>query len=152
MTPLLQAACRVLALVMTLSACTPPPADAPAATAPPVMPAALLGTWSIATMAPPNDSVVATGITTFGADGSMRIVYDGRADTVVAWLVSVSEDASGVELVRESGPYPSAVRPGTQVTTRTVTRFRGDTGTGTWTGIYSDGETRSGSLRAVRLR
>ena len=142
----------ILALAGVLAACARMPGGAPSAGSVSVLPPALLGTWSIATMTPPNDSVVATGVTTFEADGSMRILYSGRTDTVVARLVSVSEDSLGIEVVRESGPYPSAVRPGTQVTTRTVTRFRGDTGTGTWTGIYTDGETRTGRLRAVRLR
>ena len=61
-------------------------------------------------------------------------------------LWRVTEDSLGVEIEAEVGPYPSAVRPGVDVTTTTVTRYSGTTSAGTWTGKYSDGQVLTGKL------
>lgn len=139
-------------LLLLSSACASKSEEAPAAetTAAPAIPAALVGTWASETRMGEKDSVVATTSMTFGADGSLRTVFTGRTDTLVARILRVTEDSTGVEVEAEVGPYPSAVRPGVEVTTTTVTRFAGTTATGTWTGKYSDGQVLTGKITSTK--
>jgi len=65
-------------------------------------------------------------------------------------LWRVTEDSLGVEIEAEVGPYPSAVRPGVDVTTTTVTRYSGTTSAGTWTGKYSDGQVLTGKVTGTK--
>lgn len=143
-------------LVMALAACAPKaeeaaPAEA-ASSAPLAIPASLSGTWASTTMIGPTDSVVATPTVIIGTDGTMRIVFTGRTDTVPTRLVRVSEDSLGVDIVVEAGPYPSGVRAGVDVTTRLELRYTGETGIGSWSGAYSDGQTLTGKLATARQR
>lgn len=145
---------RAFPILLTLAAvaCAPKAEEAPPAeaTVVPAVPASLVGTWSSSTLMGPTDSVVASTTMLIGADGSMRTVFTGRTDTMDVRLITLTEDSLGIEVVSEVGPYPSAVRPGVEVTTTTVVRYTGTTGSGTWTGKYSDGQTLTGKLSSTK--
>jgi len=58
----------------------------------------------------------------------------------------------GDSIVWESGPYPSFVKPGQMVTTRTVGHFKGDKMTGSWEGRYASGGVARGKREEPRKK
>ena len=107
--------------------------------------ASMAGTWNMRTMPEQGDSVLLTYVVNARSDTSgWTITFPGR-EALPARVLSVDADS----VVIEVGPYESALRPGVQVTTRSVSRVQGDRMMGTAVARYR-GVTTADSV--VRLR
>lgn len=101
----------------------PPAQDTTAVAAPapaPISLAEVAGKWTIRTMAENSDSVLVTSEMTATADTSGWVtIVPGRPPLPTRVI-----DVSGDSITTEFGPFESVLRPGVQVTTRTVMRLR----------------------------
>ena len=117
---------------------SPPAADSSAMAAPPAPTmnlASVAGTWNMQTMPADRDTVLLTYVLTATADtAGWTLTFPGRAPIPVRIL-----HVAGDSVVSEAGPYESALRPGVQVTTKTVNRMEGDALVGTTEARYSAG-------------
>lgn len=132
-----------LAPVLLIVACAK--AEKPAADAPAAAPAMAVGialgdvagTWNMTARREGSDSVlVAFQLTATASDSGWSLSFAGR-DPVPMRVVAVAGDS----VVTEAGPYESAVRKGTQVSTRTVMRLVNGALAGTTVAAYSTGDT-----------
>ena len=117
-------------------ACAPaddqPPADAPAA-APTLALADLAGTWTVDAMTEAGDSTRITyELTATETSDGWASVLPGREPTPVRVML-----VDGDSVVLEAGPFESALRPGTMVSTRTVARLQGGMLMGTMVAHYA---------------
>ena len=146
-----------LVLCLVLSGCgpgdeaameeQPPPAAEPAAADPL---AAFAGTWNVTASSEAGDSLTAYElVATATQDGWMMTLPE--REPIPVRVIS----ADGDSVVAEAGPYNSVLRPGTQVTTRTVTRVQGDQLTGTFRANYQGAGADTlvtGRLTGMRVR
>lgn len=91
----------------------------------PVIPSAAIGVW----------------------DDGVRMQLPSR-DPQAPRLIATGGDS----LVTETGPYDSVARPGLKVTTRTISRFRGDSLFGSFEARYSDGSVTRGKTTGSRRK
>jgi hypothetical protein len=125
-----------------------PAADTMAvAAAPTVNLADVAGTWDMKVMGLTSDSVVASGeiVATATTDGWMMNLPNRPP---IPTRVSVSGDS----IMIDAGPYESVLRPGTQVSTHTVTRLQGGRLVGTTLATYASGENPVVNLRMEATR
>lgn len=117
---------------------TPPAADSSAMMAPPpatMSLASVSGSWNMQTMPADRDTVLLTYVLTATADtAGWTLTFPGRAPIPIRIL-----HVAGDSVVSEAGPYESALRPGVQVTTKTVNRMQGDALIGSTEARYSSG-------------
>jgi hypothetical protein len=128
----------VIGLVSCAKKDAPPAADSSAMAAPPAVTmdlASLAGTWNMQTMPADRDTVLLTYVLTATADtAGWTLTFPGR-DPIALRITHVGGDS----VVSEAGPYESALRPGVQVTTKTVNRMQGDALVGSTEARYSSG-------------
>jgi hypothetical protein len=101
----------------------PPAADTTAVAAPapaPISLAEVAGKWTVRTMAENSDSVLVTSEMTATADTSGWVTIVPGRPPLPTRVVEVAGDS----ITTEFGPFESVLRPGVQVTTRTVMRLR----------------------------
>jgi len=116
-----------LCCVAVVAGCSKPDAPpaqdttavAPAAPAPITL-ADVAGRWVIKTMAENNDSVLVTSEMTATADTSGWVTTIPGRPAMPTRVLEVAGDSISIEF----GPFNSVLRPGTQVTTRSVMRLR----------------------------
>ncbi len=117
------------------------------ATAPGLSLADVAGTWNGKSMAVGNDSVLATWQLTATTDTSGWSQMVGASTSVIpVRVVSVSGDS----LITEAGPFPSVLRPGQQVTTRSIYRLQNGKLIGVTNATYPNGETVTLRTEATR--
>ena len=80
------------------------------------------GKWNVQLARPDNDSSILTYEINATADTAGWTITFPNREPLPLRVLSVAGDS----IVTEVGPYDSALQPGTQVTTRTVLRLRGD--------------------------
>ena len=112
------------------------------------IPAGVAGTWEGKSMIGPKDSVATTWTLTAAADSKGWTLKLPNHDPVAVRVVA----AGGDSVVTEQGPYPSVLRPGQQVTTRTMSHYKGDMSTGTFVATYGNGEVVKGKASATRKK
>ena len=101
----------------------PPAQDTTAVAAPapaPISLAEVAGKWTIRTMAENSDSVLVTSEMTATADTSGWMTMIPGRPAMATRVVEVAGDS----ITTEFGPFESVLRPGVQVTTRSVMRLR----------------------------
>ncbi|HEY9518744.1 MAG TPA: hypothetical protein VIQ98_05770 [Gemmatimonadales bacterium] len=101
----------------------PPAADTTAVAAPapaPISLAEVAGKWTVRTMAENSDSVLVTSEMTATADTSGWVTIVPGRPPLPTRVIEVAGDS----ITTEFGPFESVLRPGVQVTTRTVMRMR----------------------------
>lgn len=101
----------------------PPAQDTTAVAAPaptPISLADIAGKWVIRTMAENSDSVLVTSEMTATADTSGWVTIVPGRPPLPTRVIEVAGDS----ITTEFGPFESVLRPGVQVTTRTVMRLR----------------------------
>lgn len=108
--------------------------------------AAMSGTWNMRTMPEQGDTVLLTYVVNATSDTTGWTVTFPDREPMPARVVSVDADSVVIEI----GPYESALRPGVQVTTRSVSRVQGDRMTGTAVARYQ-GVTTADSVVRLRL-
>jgi hypothetical protein len=112
------------------------------------IPASAIGTWQGRSMVGPRDSVIATYTLTVTTDpAGIRLKLPNR-DPQVPHLIA----AAGDSILTERGPCDSLARPGLNATTRTISRFRGDSLSGAFTATYSDGSVTRGTTSGSKQR
>jgi|SRR5688572_6316749 len=98
-----------------------PPTNTPATpTAGTISLADVAGTWNVRGMPEGSDSTFTYQLIA-DADSTWGIKFTDRPDTVRVQVLSVAGDS----IVTEAGPYPSTLRRGVQVRTRSVFRLQG---------------------------
>ncbi len=131
-------------LVLVLAACArpepAPPAEEPASPA-----AAFAGTWQVRGYNEAGDSIVAYQVTATADTAGWVTVLPGR-EPVPTRVVLMDGDS----VVTEAGPFESVLRPGVQVSTRSVMRLQGDALVGTTTARYSTAG--ADSVATIRLQ
>jgi len=106
------------------------------------------GTWDTKSMVGPKDSVVVEFVVTATADRKgWTFTFLNRAPIPTRVLA-----VGGDSIVTEAGPYPSVLRPGQMVTTRTTGHYKGDTMTGTFVAHYASGDVLKGKIVATRRK
>lgn len=120
---------------------TPAPAPAPAPAA--LTLADVAGQWNVEVMPANVDTTVLAFEMTATADGSWMMMFPGRTDHV-----AMQATAAGDSIVTQAGPYPSALRPGVNVTTSGVMRLENGMLVGTTTARYEG----AGADSVVMLR
>jgi hypothetical protein len=110
-------------------------ADTPMAAPATISLADVAGTWNIETMAMGSDSVLVTGqlVATGTMDGWMMTLPN--RDPVPVRVLAVEGDS----IMTEMGPFPSVLREGVMVTTRSVFRLRDSALVGQLTAQYAGG-------------
>ena len=108
--------------------------------------AAMSGRWNMRTMPEQGDTVLLTYVVNATSDTTGWTVTFPDREPMPARVVSVDADSVVIEI----GPYESALRPGVQVTTRSVSRVQGDRMTGTAVARYQ-GVTTADSVVRLRL-
>ena len=101
----------------------PPAQDTTAVAAPapaPISLAEIAGKWTVRTMAENSDSVLVTSEMTATADTSGWMTMIPGRPAMPTRVIEVAGDS----VTTEFGPFESVLRPGVQVTTRTVMRMR----------------------------
>ena len=101
----------------------PPAQDTTAVAAPapaPISLAEVAGKWTVRTMAENSDSVLVTSEMTATADTSGWVTIVPGRPPLPTRVIEVAGDS----ITTEFGPFESVLRPGVQVTTRTVMRLR----------------------------
>ena len=101
----------------------PPAQDTTAVAAPapaPISLAEVAGKWTIRTMAENSDSVLVTSEMTATADTSGWMTMIPGRPAMATRVIEVAGDS----ITTEFGPFESVLRPGVQVTTRSVMRLR----------------------------
>ena len=106
------------------------------------------GTWEGKSMVGPKDSVFVTWALTATADGIGWTLKRANRDPLPVRIIAIGRDS----IVWESGPYPSILRAGQMVTTRTAGHFKGDKMTGSWEGRYAPGDVVRGKTEATRKK
>ncbi len=92
----------------------------------------IAGTWRVKNMNEAGDSLaVYTLVITADTTGWIGLL-PGR-DPVRVRVSAIAGD----NVVTETGPYESVLRPGVQVTARSVVRFQGNSSTGTFVSRYA---------------
>ena len=134
--------------LLALAACGPkeePAADTAAmAAAPTIALADVAGTWTARVMPEIGDSTVLTYELVASADpAGWTITFPGRPP------VPMRPTVSGDSIIVEAGPYESALRPGTQVTTNGVIRLMNGELVGT-THAHYQGATGADSIARFR--
>jgi hypothetical protein len=119
--------------VMVVFGCAPaeeqPPAETPAP--PAVSLADFAGSWTVSTMGEASDSVLLTYDMTGAADpAGWTITFPGRDPQPMAVTLD------GDSVMGRMGPYESALRPGTMVTTDFVSRLENGMLRGTFVARY----------------
>ena len=135
------------AVVAGCSKSDAPPAQdttAVAATPAPLSLADVAGKWVIHTMAENSDSVLVTSEMTATADTSGWMTMIPGRPAMPTRVIEVAGDS----VTTEFGPFNSVLRPGTQVTTRTVMRLRD----GKLVGILTAHYVTAGADSVARLR
>src|SRR5882762_3897076 len=94
------------------------------------------GTWEGKSMVGPKDTVFVTWVLTATADGKGWTLKRTNRDPLPVRVIAIGGDS----IVWESGPYPSILRAGKMVTTRTAGHFKGDKMIGSWEGRYGPGD------------
>lgn len=125
----------------------PPAQDTTAVAAPapaPISLAEVAGKWTVRTMAENSDSVLVTSELTATADTSGWMTMIPGRPPIPTRVVEVAGDSITIEF----GPFESVLRPGVQVTTRNVVRFRDGKLVGTLIARYPT----AGADSVVRLR
>lgn len=125
------------------------PADNAASGAAPATPLeAVAGKWTMHTMGPTSDSVLLTFELVASADPTgWSFRFPGREPVPVRIVA-----AEGDSVVSEAGPYESALRPGVQVTTRSVMRLKDGELVGTTEAVYAGGPDSVLMLRTHGVR
>jgi len=108
----------------------PPAGDTPVA-APPVAPATIsladvAGKWNVRSMDENGTNVVESELTATADTSGWTMIRPNQSPIPVRIIV-----VAGDSIVTESGPFPSTLRKGVPVTTRTVYRLQGDRLVGT---------------------
>jgi len=101
----------------------PPAQDTTAVAAPapaPISLAEVAGKWTVRTMAENSDSVLVTSEMTATADTSGWMMMIPGRPAMATRVIEVAGDS----ITTEFGPFESVLRPGVQVTTRSVMRLR----------------------------
>ena len=98
------------------------------------IPKGIAGTWVGKSTTGLKDSVITTTTLVATADGKG---WTEKLGDRVAMPVRILA-AGGDSVVMEVGPYASILRPGVQVTTRSVTHFKGDNSWGTFQANYAN--------------
>ena len=106
------------------------------------------GTWEGKSMVGPKDSVFLTWVLTATADGKGWTLKRANRDPLPFRIIAIGGDS----IVTESGPYPSILRPGQTVTTRTIGHYKGNKMTGTWEARYASSDVARGKTEATRKR
>ena len=141
----------VCAVLLAACAKGDKPADTTAAapaTPPPPTPISLAdvaGTWAVKTMPVDRDTVLATSEET--ATSTMegwKLKLDGK--TYNTKVVAVAGDS----IITETGPFPSVLRKGQQVSIHTITRLRDGKMVGVNHAKYSTGETATMRLEGTK--
>jgi hypothetical protein len=125
----------------------PPAQDTTAVAAPapaPISLAEVAGKWTVRTMAENSDSVLVTSEMTATADTSGWMTMIPGRPAMATRVVEVAGDS----ITTEFGPFESVLRPGVQVTTRSVMRLRDGKLVGTLIARYPT----AGADSVVRLR
>ena len=125
----------------------PPAQDTTAVAAPapaPINLAEIAGKWTVRTMAENSDSVLVTSEMTATADTSGWMTMIPGRPTMATRVIEVAGDS----IVTEFGPFESVLRPGVQVTTRSIMRLRDGRLVGTLIARYPT----AGADSVVRLR
>ena len=125
----------------------PPAQDTTAVVAPaptPISLADIAGKWVVRTMAENSDSVLVTSEMTTTADTSGWVTVVPGRPPIPTRVIEVAGDS----VTTEFGPFESVLRPGVQVTTRTVMRLRDGKLMGTMIARYPT----TGADSVVRLR
>ncbi|HJR36565.1 MAG TPA: hypothetical protein VJ817_16530 [Gemmatimonadales bacterium] len=86
----------------------------------PISLAEVAGRWTVRTMAENSDSVLVTSEMTVTADTSGWMTMIPGRPAMATRVIEVAGDS----IVTEFGPFESVLRPGVQVTTRSVMRLR----------------------------
>lgn len=143
----------LILLLAGVAACRPaadqPAADTTAMVTPPapapISLADLAGTWEMKSTAEGSDSVLVTFqlMATADTTGWMQH-FPGRAEPVPVRIIAVDGDS----ITSETGPHESLLRPGTQVSTRSVMRLQDGRLVGTTIARY----TTSGPDSVLRAR
>ena len=125
----------------------PPAQDTTAVAAPapaPINLAEIAGKWTVRTMAENSDSVLVTSEMTVTADTSGWMTMIPGRPAMATRVIEVAGDS----IVTEFGPFESVLRPGVQVTTRSIMRLRDGRLVGTLIARYPT----AGADSVVRLR
>lgn len=122
------------------------PMKAPAAAM--QLPAGIAGTWEGKSMTGPKDSVITQYVNVITADGKGWTTKLTGRDAMAVRIIA----AGGDSVVTEMGPYNSILRPGTQVTTRQTTHFKGETSMGTFEAKFSNGDVVKGKSSGKRTK
>ena len=125
----------------------PPAQDTTAVAAPapaPISLAEVAGKWTVRTMAENSDSVLVTSEMTVTADTSGWMTMIPGRPAMATRVIEVAGDS----IVTEFGPFESVLRPGVQVTTRSIMRLRDGKLVGTLIARYPT----AGADSVVRLR
>jgi hypothetical protein len=125
----------------------PPAQDTTAAAAPapaPISLAEVAGKWTVRTMAENSDSVLVTSELTATADTSGWMTMVPGRPAMATRVIEVAGDS----ITTEFGPFESVLRPGVQVTTRSVMRLRDGKLVGYLTARYAT----TGADSVARLR
>jgi hypothetical protein len=110
----------------------------------PISLAEVAGKWTVRTMAENSDSVLVTSEMTATADTSGWMTMIPGRPAMATRVVEVAGDS----ITTEFGPFESVLRPGVQVTTRSVMRLRDGKLVGTLIARYPT----AGADSVVRLR
>ena len=94
----------------------------------------------------PKDSVFVTYTTVIASDGKTAMVHYPGRDPIQSHVVAMAGDST----VTEMGPYPSILRPGVSVTTRSINHFSGNTFKGSFVAVYSSGDTVRGKTAGTK--
>jgi hypothetical protein len=94
------------------------------------------GTWAMKTFREGSDSVLLTfQMTATNSESGWSFTFPGR-EPVPVRVVAVAGDS----IMTEAGPYESALRKGSQVSTRSVMRLSGGKLAGSTVATYANGE------------
>jgi hypothetical protein len=106
------------------------------------------GTWVVRSMVGPRDSVIVAYVVKATADGKGWTMKFAGRDPIAARVVA----AGGDSVVMEAGPYPSVLRAGETVTTRSVSHYNGDALNGTFEAHYKSGAVLKGKTSGTRRK
>ena len=102
------------------------------------------GTWNFNAI-PEGDTTVVNYTVMATNDTSGWTMKMGNAAPVPLRIT-----VAGDSVITMAGPFPSALKPGTTVTTHSITRFRGDSAFGVTHAAYSGGERLTLQTRGSR--
>lgn len=143
----------ILSMTAVLAGCAggekTPEADSPAMAmgATPITLSDVAGTWNLQAMHATMDSVLIAYTMTGSADpASWTMTLPGGQPIPLR----ITTDADS--MIIDAGPYPSALRPGTQVTTHSVNRLEGGMLVGHFTGRYTGPNVGADTVLHGRLR